>query len=179
MKAASIVINYSLEVKPGERVHIATDTEVSPIISSCLAGAVNAAGGIPSIISCFRCQAQVQNLRCGSCGNAKGDCLINACSRSITHSRACRYAYEELGIRYVVMSNDRRHAASWRLPSDYEIVRDISLKTLKPLTKALRFTLLAPTAQMSVLTRLVGHFGLFTARLSLKRTLLQFFQVVK
>jgi leucyl aminopeptidase (aminopeptidase T) len=120
-----------LELQPGQEVCIVTDTEVSPLISHSIAGAVKAAGGTASIhLMEPLAVPSAEPPRAVAAAMVECDFLLNCCSRSITHSRAAHEAYLERGIHYVVLSNVTedmllRGAAT----ADIQTVRDISLKT--------------------------------------------------
>lgn len=134
---ASSLVNHVLDLKPGEEVCIVTDTEVSPLISTVIAGAVKAAGGVPNIVLMepLAVPSAEPPRSVGAAMNAC-DYLINCCSRSISHSRAAHEAYLEHRIKYVVMSNVTedmmlRGAST----ADLDLVRDISLKVREALNQ--------------------------------------------
>lgn len=130
-RTADSFVRNSLEVKPGEEVCIVTDTEISPLVYYSIAGAVKAAGGIAQILVMEPLLVpSAEPPRAIAAAMLECDYLVNCCSRSITHSRAAHDAYVERRIPYVVMSNVTedmllRGAAT----ADFDIVRDITLKT--------------------------------------------------
>jgi leucyl aminopeptidase (aminopeptidase T) len=124
-------VRNTLELESGEEVCIVTDTEVSPLVYYSIGGAVKAAGGKANVVVMEPLPVpSAEPPRSVAAAMVACDRLINCCSRSITHSDAAHEAYLERGIRYVVMSNVTedmllRGAAT----ADYDVVRDISLKT--------------------------------------------------
>lgn len=129
------LVENTLRLEPGQEVCIVTDTEVSPLVPFAIAGAVRAAGGTASVVTMEPLPVpSAEPPRAIAAAMAECDFLINACSRSITHSDAAHRAYLERRIRYVVMSNVTedmllRGAAT----ADFDVVRDISLKTQEAL----------------------------------------------
>lgn len=139
-------VSKTLELKRGETVCIVTDTEVSPLVYYTIAGAIRAGGGIPTLVVMEPLDVPgSEPAPAVAAAMLECDFLINCCSRSITHSRAAHAAYVGRGIRYVVMSNATedmllRGAAT----ADYEIVRDISLKTRDALNRGTNVHVTSP-----------------------------------
>jgi leucyl aminopeptidase (aminopeptidase T) len=130
MKSAKIVAEFCLAIKPGDTALIVTDTEISPLIYYTLAGAIHAAGGIPTIAimqpsphpSAEPPVAIAEAMR-------YVDIVINCCSRTLTHTKARFVAQFECKRRYFAMpalTEDTmiRGAAT----ADFEKVKEISLK---------------------------------------------------
>lgn len=128
---ASSFVENTLRLEPGDEVCIVTDTEVSPLVYYSISGAVKAAGGVATVhVIEPLLVPSAEPPRAVAAAMVNCDFLINCCSRSITHSQAAHAAYLDHGIRYVVMSNPTedlllRGAAT----ADFDVVRDISLKT--------------------------------------------------
>jgi leucyl aminopeptidase (aminopeptidase T) len=129
-KTARTLVDFTMGVKPGDRVTIVTDTEVSPLIYESIAGAVAESGGIATI-------AIMQPLAVPSAeppapiaaALLESDFLLGCASRSITHSHAAHEAWVERKIPYVVMSNMTEDMlVNGAALADYEKVREISLK---------------------------------------------------
>lgn len=139
-------VRDTLELTPGEEVCIVTDTEVSPLVYYSVAGAVQAAGGVANVVVMDPLPVpSAEPPRSVAAAMLECDFLINCCSRSITHSRAAHRAYQERGIRYVVMSNvteDMLLRGAAR--ADYGIVRDISLRTREALNQGTTIHVTSP-----------------------------------
>ena len=139
-------VRDTLELRPGEEVCIVTDTEVSPLVYYSIAGAVKAAGGVANVVVMEPLPVpSAEPPRSVAAAMVECDFLINACSRSITHSVAAHTAYQDRGIRYVVMSNVTedmllRGAAT----AHYDLVREISLKTREALNSGTTIRVTSP-----------------------------------
>jgi leucyl aminopeptidase (aminopeptidase T) len=104
IKSVRIAIEDYLCVKPGETVTIVSDTEVSPLVYHGLAGAVLAAGGVPTIVIMEPLiHASAEPPAAVAAAMRESDAFINCCSRTITHTKARNVAQYELKRRYMVM----------------------------------------------------------------------------
>lgn len=134
-KTVETLVNYTMGVKPGDRVTLVTDTEVSPLVYQSIAGAVRAAGGITTI-------AIMDPLPVPSAEPSPPvaaamlacDFLVNCASRSITHSEAAHKVWVDRQTPYVVMSNMTEDLLiNGAATADYTKVREISLKLTEEL----------------------------------------------
>lgn len=130
-RTASSLVENTLRLAPGDEVCIVTDTEVSPLVYYSISGAVGAAGGVATVhVIEPLLVPSAEPPRAVAAAMINCDFLINCCSRSMTHSRAAHAAYLDHGIRYVVMSNATEDLLlRGGATADFDLVRDISLKT--------------------------------------------------
>jgi leucyl aminopeptidase (aminopeptidase T) len=145
-QTAAVLVRDTLGLAGGEEVCIVTDTEVSPLVYYGLAGAICAAGASCSVVVMPPLLVpSAEPPRAVAAAMTECDYLLGCASRSITHSRACHAAYVERGVKYVVMSNATedmliRGAAT----ADFEVVRDISLRTREELNSGTSIHITSP-----------------------------------
>ncbi|MCO5091337.1 aminopeptidase [Bosea sp. (in: a-proteobacteria)] len=144
--AATRFSRETLAIKPGEQVCIVTDTEISPLVYYSIAGAIRGDGGTVSITVMEPLAVPSAEPPPAVAAAMKScDILINCCSRSISHSKACHVARLEHKVRYVVMSNVTEDMlVSGAARADVDIVRDISIKTRDALNKGTSIHLTSP-----------------------------------
>ena len=137
VRNATTLVERTLRVQPGQQICIVADTEVSPLLVWTIAGAVAAAGGVPSVVT-FEANARPGMDVPAPVGAAllAADAIVACVSRSISFAKAIQEAYLVRRIPYVVMSNATedmlmRGAAT----ADVAVVRDISHRTRDALNR--------------------------------------------
>jgi 2,5-dihydroxypyridine 5,6-dioxygenase len=104
MKTTKTAIEDCLGVKPGETVTIVSDTEVSPLVYHGLAAAVLGAGAIPTIAIMEPLpHSSAEPPPAVAAAMRDSDAFINACSRTITHTKARFDANINFKRRYLLM----------------------------------------------------------------------------
>jgi len=104
MRTTKSAIEDCLGVRPGETVTIVSDTEVSPLVYHGLAAAVLSAGGIPTIAIMEPLpHSSAEPPPAVAAAMRESDAFINACSRTITHTKARLEANINFKKRYLLM----------------------------------------------------------------------------
>lgn len=137
VRHATTLVQRTLRVRPEQQICIAADSEVSPLLVWTIAGAVSAAGGIPSVVH-YEALARPGMDPPAPVGAAllAADAIVACVSRSISFSKYVQEAYLGRKIPYVVMSNATedmlmRGAAT----ADVDLVADIGYRTRDALNR--------------------------------------------
>jgi 2,5-dihydroxypyridine 5,6-dioxygenase len=144
---ASAFVSTTLRLTGGEQVAVITDTEVSPLVYYCVAGAIRAAGGVAAIVVMDPLDVPgAEPSRPVAAAMRDCDILINCASRSITTTMAAKAAYIDKKIRYVVMANPTEQMLlEGAATADYTIVRSISLATRDALNSGTEVHITSPS----------------------------------
>lgn len=136
-KTARSAIEDCLRIKPGETVTIVTDTEISPLVYHSLAGAVIAAGGIPTIVIMEPlAHVNAEPPAAVAAAMRESDAFINACSRTISHTKARLAAQLEYKRRTLNMATATEDMLiNGASTADYKKVREIGRKVVDVLNK--------------------------------------------